>query len=1382
MTPSEESQFIGATEAQAEQLLELTGRDEPQIEILRGVSFGTERIQRIFQGAGWTFSDNGKFTFTPQFSQFDSPRYGTYTKVGSNFEFQGEQASDDNSTISIDGTIRINQENLILDVVYTNSGSPQQIARISQSLTKGRATQKPEPVPSSENLEETEIDEIIGDLETELEALCINDDLIEKEIEGIKTPSEFKIFLEGKTDRGVFSSLPGTLFIQETAPGSQSPFSISLVIEPDLYGTNGWIFLTSQEAGQETPNIQIQANNGQVRLELSPSKAMRQTTYTLGADESSPDLDRSVLIENAILTFSVEGNRISGEIKASGIQFPAGADEYFSDAEQSTYEAQLTGEIPTSPPVEKLKAFLASSFNGQWDTDNSSFGEIKLQQNGQQVRGTYTGGKGGTIVGTVQGNRLDFTWQAHQKGEKGRGFFRAVSSGGTLAGIWWRENRAFQTQGESLIASWQLPSFITTGTFSPFAIQELKNLGYELVEQSRWEQAVQVLDQVISFYQLQQQTQKPEEDPVVINSALPLIDLTVCNFNLGNYDKLLNNLEYGLEILRILGPEESASRLLRQQTAKLAKSLTSDTEIYGIMENGYNLFQQIVNGSVGVIGISVEQSGTTKEIVVASVEKGQPTDLTGIMPQDVIVKIDRKITQGMDEQQVTERLRGTPETPVTVNVRRGNQELEFQLLRTQIEIGSAQRQAELIEAITFFANSQNSLRDRLENNLHRINTSARRIGQGIQEPVSALLSIIQELDSQIIELNQETNVLFDRGREVFSQQEEALQELELIFSQLKIYVNNNDSEIEIKYLDAIEKRMMELIENDQTLSSIEKKLFKGYYTDITQRLTSIFALKDEKNLLEKIDAQKSFEDNKKRSLEMTSGFADRLETWRTRLVEDLDKIQALDQGQPFFKKALKFLISLGYEEEALVIYEKSRTRAFADILATRSASTSNSKSILQSIAANSPTLKQIKQIAQEQKATLVEYAIIDDLESQLRESKILIWIVKPTGQIEFNSIELLEDKNNISLKQLVSKALASIGIKDENITDFKPPFIVDNKCFYPHLRQLYQILIESIGQFLPDDPNAPLIFIPQDCLFLIPFSALQDEEGDFLIQKHTILTAPSIQVLDLTHQPKKEILETSINALVVGNPTMPSLAEKLGEKPKKLKELPAAKAEAKIIASLLKTQAIIGTQATKVNIIAQMPQARLIHFSTHGKVDPIRPLGVIALAPCEDDNGVLTNEEIIQMFGQPHKPALQAELLVLSACETGKGRITGDGVNGLSRSLMVAGVSRVVVSLWNIRALSTAFLMIKFYQILKNFPYLKPADVAKALNQAQKWLAGLSCEEAKEELEKLKPYIYQGRRQRKAEAYINYYSKFRTRAPYPFADPKYWAAFTTIGL
>jgi CHAT domain-containing protein len=122
-----------------------------------------------------------------------------------------------------------------------------------------------------------------------------------------------------------------------------------------------------------------------------------------------------------------------------------------------------------------------------------------------------------------------------------------------------------------------------------------------------------------------------------------------------------------------------------------------------------------------------------------------------------------------------------------------------------------------------------------------------------------------------------------------------------------------------------------------------------------------------------------------------------------------------------------------------------------------------------------------------------------------------------------------------------------------------------------------------------------------------------------------------------------------------------------------------------------------------------MPKAKIIHLATHGLLDDFKGLGVpgaIALAPSEQDTGLLTASEILDM-------KLNAELVVLSACDTGRGKITGDGVIGLSRSLITAGIPSVIVSLWSVPDAPTASLMTEFYQNLQKNP-----DKAQAMRQA----------------------------------------------------------------
>ncbi|HEY9650858.1 MAG TPA: CHAT domain-containing tetratricopeptide repeat protein, partial [Coleofasciculaceae cyanobacterium] len=446
------------------------------------------------------------------------------------------------------------------------------------------------------------------------------------------------------------------------------------------------------------------------------------------------------------------------------------------------------------------------------------------------------------------------------------------------------------------------------------------------------------------------------------------------------------------------------------------------------------------------------------------------------------------------------------------------------------------------------------------------------------------------------------------------------------------------------------------------------------------------------------------------------------ESLRTRLdSNDAYKVSIFETQNPIYNNLQKVLIDQNKLESALEIAERGRARAFVELLARRLSSDSTAQSAIQP-----PTIEQIKQIAKTQNATLVEYSIIQEnfkAQNTLRthEPELYIWVVKPTGEVAFRKTDLkpLWQQQNLSLEDLVINSRESLGVLGRGLTVVQR---VNDVTQRQRLPQLYQLLIQPIADLLPNNPESRVIFIPQGSLFLVPFAVLQDETGKYLIEKHTVLISPSIQVLDLTHQQQQNIgngsgcvgatPQCSLKSgdyLIVGNPTMPSIPPAVGEPPQQLPSLPGAEREALAIAQLFNTQALIGNQATKSAVVQKMTQASMIHLATHGLLDDFTGQGIpgaIALAPSDKDNGLLTASEILDL-------KLKAELVVLSACDTGRGRITGDGVIGLSRSLIAAGVPSVIVSLWAVPDAPTASLMTEFYRNLQQNP-----DKAKALHSA----------------------------------------------------------------
>lgn len=406
----------------------------------------------------------------------------------------------------------------------------------------------------------------------------------------------------------------------------------------------------------------------------------------------------------------------------------------------------------------------------------------------------------------------------------------------------------------------------------------------------------------------------------------------------------------------------------------------------------------------------------------------------------------------------------------------------------------------------------------------------------------------------------------------------------------------------------------------------------------------------------------------------------------------------------------KALISQNKFKEALEVAERGRARAFVNLLAIKA---DKNQTKINTPIPNIPalTIQDIQRIAQERKATIVEYSVLnipnfnDEDEPAKNDSEIYIWVIKPTGEISFKQVNL--KSLNTSLTDLVTEARGSIcvggrGINVEPIC--KSEQDIEIKKNNLKLQKLHQLLIEPISSFLPKNPEENVIFIPHNSLFLVPFAALQDKENKYLIENHTILTAPAIQVLDFTRQQRQKV--TGKDILVMGNPTMPNL-ENFGLQ---LQPLPNAEKEAETIASFFQTKAITGKDATKAAFKQRLSSARIIHLATHGLLDDADKNipSAIVFAPTSNDNkeALLTPGEIVDL-------SINAELVVLSACDTGRGKITGDGVIGLSRSLITAGASSLIVSLWSVPDAPTAELMTDFYQ-----QWQKNIDKAVALRKA----------------------------------------------------------------
>jgi CHAT domain-containing protein len=201
-----------------------------------------------------------------------------------------------------------------------------------------------------------------------------------------------------------------------------------------------------------------------------------------------------------------------------------------------------------------------------------------------------------------------------------------------------------------------------------------------------------------------------------------------------------------------------------------------------------------------------------------------------------------------------------------------------------------------------------------------------------------------------------------------------------------------------------------------------------------------------------------------------------------------------------------------------------------------------------------------------------------------------------------------------------------------------------------------------------------LWLVPHDVLHYLPLHALQ-VDGRYLAERNPICYSPSASVLSYCHAKRKPA--RGGGALVLGDsrPDVP---------------LPFAREEARRVAQLLGCEPLLGSAASRAKVVealadeASRQAVDVLHVACHGYFDAAEALKSGLLLAPEGDDGTLTAEQI---FGLQ----LRAELVTLSACESGVNeRRPGDELIGLTRALIYAGTSSVLVSLWRVDDLATA--------------------------------------------------------------------------------------------
>jgi CHAT domain-containing protein len=190
--------------------------------------------------------------------------------------------------------------------------------------------------------------------------------------------------------------------------------------------------------------------------------------------------------------------------------------------------------------------------------------------------------------------------------------------------------------------------------------------------------------------------------------------------------------------------------------------------------------------------------------------------------------------------------------------------------------------------------------------------------------------------------------------------------------------------------------------------------------------------------------------------------------------------------------------------------------------------------------------------------------------------------------------------------------------------------------------------------------------------------------------------------------------------LALGNPSLAAslvAAAKSRDGSLALAELPEAEREVKTLGEIYGAQnskILTGLAAREETVKVDAGRFPILHFATHGILDDKNPLysRLMLASSGGNDDGMLEAREIMKLD-------LQANLVVLSACQTARGQVgMGEGLIGMSWAFFIAGASTTVVSQWQVDSAGTAQLMVDFHRILRGKDKKTMVSKAEALRQA----------------------------------------------------------------
>ncbi len=437
---------------------------------------------------------------------------------------------------------------------------------------------------------------------------------------------------------------------------------------------------------------------------------------------------------------------------------------------------------------------------------------------------------------------------------------------------------------------------------------------------------------------------------------------------------------------------------------------------------------------------------------------------------------------------------------------------------------------------------------------------------------------------------------------------------------------------------------------------------------------------------------------------------DVIEQQRATINTEASKIGFVGDKQSVYQRLVSTLQANNQPAEAFEYVERSKSRALVDMLAAKkdfSLPPDHGQQVQTLLAAydRADADSRVQDELQDQSRTRsIAVRTKQELKDQAPELASLVQVTSLSAREiqamippDETVIEYYYTDRDLFAFVLTSQKLEAIRMDLAGLTDDARHFrklleAPGSQGVEEASRKLYRRLFQPLAKSVSTDK---LVIVPHGVLHYLPFNALHDGDS-YMIDRYKIRVLPSAGVLRYLQVGKAM---AAGNILALGNPD-------LGNPEYDLK---FAQAEAIAVAKTLpQSRALLRKEATETAFRKYSAGFRYIHLATHGRFDADAPLkSALLLAADSENDGLLTVDKLYTM-------RLQADLVTLSACETGLGKVAGgDDVVGLTRGFFYAGASSIVASLWKVDDLATSHLMTRFYSALQG------GNKGAALRQAQ---------------------------------------------------------------